>query len=503
MPIFLYTAVAGFSTSTVRAFIMIGLYLLSIVIGKKEYRVNTLSAAALVILIWHPWSLFEVSFQLSFAAVFGILIAHKFYPFKFNTLKDKFYSLLKTTVAATLVTFPLVANSFGVLPLVSIPANLISVPLVEFIIVPISLLSFIGFLLSPDLAEILISVNIFFIEMLTFGVEAVLKIPFSSLTIPPMNTASWALFFLLVITLILNSVYPKIKFIIPVVVLGLGLSLVNPYAGKSTNGLLDISFLDVGETKSLVLVKLPDNKNIVIDGGYSKNDRNGYLEQTVITKYLLKKGIKKIDLLILSSTDKDTLSGAVHLIEKFEVTTLLTNGDKLSGTLWERINNKNIKWDNLSNAEELLSAGHVKFKILRPEKGFLVEDSSIPDPIAFKIKFGEDSFLIGNLLNRASVQMEMIDQYGREIVSTVLYMPNIPNVNIEESFANFIEYVSPKILITGNTKMTSEQLRENLPSLNEEIAILETDKDGTVTITSDGKKLEVRSFTSEKELDLH
>jgi beta-lactamase superfamily II metal-dependent hydrolase len=82
-------------------------------------------------------------------------------------------------------------------------------------------------------------------------------------------------------------------------------------------------------------------------------------------------------------------------------------------------------------------------------------------------------------------------------------MPNISNVNIEESFTDFIEYVSPKILITGNTKMTSEQLRENLPSLNEEITILETDKDGTVTITLDGKKLEVRSFTSEKELDLH
>ena len=114
LPIFLYAAIAGFSTSTVRAFIMISLYLLSIVIGKEEYRINTLSAAALIILLWHPWSLFELSFQLSFAAVFAILLAHKFYPFKFTTLEDKFYSLVKTTVAATLVTFPLVANSFGI-----------------------------------------------------------------------------------------------------------------------------------------------------------------------------------------------------------------------------------------------------------------------------------------------------------------------------------------------------------------------------------------------------
>ena len=342
LPIFLYTAVAGFSTSAVRAFIMISLYLLSIVIGKEEYRVNTLSAAALIILLWHPWSLFEISFQLSFAAVCGILIAHKFYPFRFNTFKDKFYSLLKTTVAASLVTFPLVANSFGILPLVSMPANLILIPLIEFIIVPISLLSFIGYLVSPGIGGFLISANIFFIEMLTFGVESVLKIPYSSLTIPPMNTVSWVMFFIVVIFLILNSVYPKIKFIIPVVVLSLVLSLVNPYPGKSSKGVLDVSFLDVGARKSLVFIKLPDKRNIVIDGGYSINDQNGYLEKTVITKYLLNEGVMKIDLLILSSADKDTLSGAVHLIEKFDVGILLTNGDKLSGELWEHINDKDI-----------------------------------------------------------------------------------------------------------------------------------------------------------------
>jgi competence protein ComEC len=190
VPVFLYTAVAGFSTSTVRAFIMIGLYLLSIVLGKEEYRVNTLSAAALIILIWHPWALFEISFQLSFAAVLAILLAHRLYPFKFHTLEDKLKSLIKTTVAASLFTFPIIANSFGILPLVSIPANLILVPLVEFIIVPLSLISFVGYLISTDIGALFISINIIFIDMLNFGVESFLKIPFSSLTIPVMNKLS-------------------------------------------------------------------------------------------------------------------------------------------------------------------------------------------------------------------------------------------------------------------------------------------------------------------------
>lgn len=500
LPIFLYTAVAGFSTSTVRAFIMISLYLLSIVIGKQEYRVNTLSAAALLILIWHPWSLFEISFQLSFAAVVGILMAHKFYPFKFNTLRDKFYSMLKTTVAATLVTFPLVANSFGILPLVSIPANLILVPLVEFIIVPLSLISFIGFLISPLVAEILISVNLFFIEMLIFGVEAVLKIPYSSLTIPPMNIVSWVLFVLVVVFLILNSFYSKLKFIIPIVVLGFVLSVINPWEGKSNNGLLNISFLDVGARKSLVFVELPNDKNIVINGAYSKNNGNGYLEKTVVTNYLLNKGVSNIDLLILSSTDKDTLSGAVHLIQKFNVRNLLTSGDKLSGELWELINIHNMKLENLYDIPEPLIFGEVALTILRTGKDFVVDDSSTPRPVAFKIIFSKNSFLIGNLINRSSAQYEMIKQHGRELNSTVLYMPNI---SLQEFPSDFIEQVAPKLLITGNFNIASGELSETLSTEIGEIEILEIDKDGAVTVTSDGKKLEASSFDSEKELVLH
>lgn len=500
LPIFLYTAVAGFSTSTVRAFIMISLYLLSIVIGKEEYRVNTLSAAAVLILIWHPWSLFEISFQLSFAAVFGILIAHKYYPLKFNSLKDKIQSLLKTTVAATLATFPLVASSFGILPLVSIPANLILVPLVEFIIVPLSLLCFIFYLISPFIAEIFISVNVFFIEMLIFCVEAILKIPFSSLTIPPMNSMSWVLFLILIVSLILNSAYPKIQFIIPVFVLGFVLSLIGPWETKTTNGKLDISFLDVGARKSLVLIELPDNQNIVLDEGYFKNNGNGYIEKTVVTNFLLKMGINKIDLLILSSSDKDTLSGAAHLIKKFNVPKLFTNGDKLSGQLWEVINKYNIKLEKLSDLNEPVIFDKVVLQVLRTGKNFIVENSSMPRPVAFRIKYNKDSILIGNLINNASAQKEMAQQYGKIIKSTVLY---IPKLNLEESYSGFIEDVSPQLLITGNIEMTNKELRKNLSTDIRQIPILELDEDGAVSVTSDGKKLEVSTFASEKELVLH
>lgn len=498
LPIYLYTAVAGFSTSTVRAFIMISLYLISIVLGKEQYRINILSAAALIILVWEPWSLFELSFQLSFSAVLAILITNKVFPYKFNTIEDKFYSLIKTTVAASLATFPLVANSFGVLPLVSIPANVMIVPFVEFVIVPISLISFIGYLISPDFAEILISINIFLIEILIFGVKEVLKIPYSSLTIPIMNSISWMMFLLLVVSIVLGSVYKKIRFAIPFLILGLILALIKPLTGNYLDSMLEVNILDAGANKSFVYIKSPNRKNIFIVGGYSINDRNGYLEKTVATNYLLNDGVRNIDTLILNSIDKDTLNGAVHLIEKFNVRTLYTNGDKLSGELWKTIYKNKIILEKLSNVNELKIAQGLTLHILKPGKDYVVDDSSIPSPIILRLVHEGNSFLMGESIIQPSVQKEMLELYGNEIDSTVLYIPNITK---EKSHTYFIKYLSPMILITGNTEITESQLKEI--TSNEDVQILLTDKNGKVTITFEGGELKVRSFTDEKEFILH
>ncbi|MGH7807116.1 MAG: ComEC/Rec2 family competence protein [Thermodesulfobacteriota bacterium] len=88
LPIFIYTILAGFATPVVRASIMAILYLISIVIGKEENKLNTLAVSAFIILLWQPWALFELSFQLSFASVLGILLMHKVYPFKLSTISD-------------------------------------------------------------------------------------------------------------------------------------------------------------------------------------------------------------------------------------------------------------------------------------------------------------------------------------------------------------------------------------------------------------------------------
>lgn len=115
IPVFIYTALAGFATPVVRAFIMAAVYLVSIAIGRGENKLNTLAVSAFIILLWHPWALFELSSQLSFASVLGILTMNRFYPLKLNTFKDKLSSSIKTTIAASAATLPFIITSFGIL----------------------------------------------------------------------------------------------------------------------------------------------------------------------------------------------------------------------------------------------------------------------------------------------------------------------------------------------------------------------------------------------------
>ncbi|MCP3900827.1 MAG: ComEC/Rec2 family competence protein, partial [Desulfobacteraceae bacterium] len=74
VPLILYAFLSGFSPSTKRAFIMISIYMFSYVIDREKDVFNSLAAAGIIILVIDPCAVFAISFQLSFAAVFFIIL---------------------------------------------------------------------------------------------------------------------------------------------------------------------------------------------------------------------------------------------------------------------------------------------------------------------------------------------------------------------------------------------------------------------------------------------
>jgi competence protein ComEC len=119
VPLWMYALLTGFSPSVIRATVMFSLLILGLEIGRKPSIYNVLAASAFVLLLFNPYFLFSVGFQLSYAAVVGIVyfqpkIAIWFLPK--NKIVHYFWQLTTVSIAATLGTLPFTLYYFHQFP---------------------------------------------------------------------------------------------------------------------------------------------------------------------------------------------------------------------------------------------------------------------------------------------------------------------------------------------------------------------------------------------------
>lgn len=141
--IWVYALLTGFSPAVCRAAVMI-----SLVISGKTYSryintLNLLAASAFALLLYDPFLLTDVGFQLSYLAVGGLVvlqpIVYKWFSFK-NRVADKLWLACSVSIAAQVITFPLSAYYFHQFPVYFLVSNLL-------IIIPVSIIMYSGLLL--------------------------------------------------------------------------------------------------------------------------------------------------------------------------------------------------------------------------------------------------------------------------------------------------------------------------------------------------------------------
>ncbi|MCP5322652.1 MAG: ComEC/Rec2 family competence protein [Candidatus Paracaedibacteraceae bacterium] len=146
---FFYLKISGESIPTVRAFIMLGLIMLGIVLDKEPISLRSVAWAAVVILGFKPESIYSPSFQMSFAAVSGLIGVYeyfrehswKIYTHQNNSWHKKILMYLGgatlSSLIASLATLPFIIHTFHRFSWHSIEANLIAIPLMSFWIMPL------------------------------------------------------------------------------------------------------------------------------------------------------------------------------------------------------------------------------------------------------------------------------------------------------------------------------------------------------------------------------
>ncbi|MBR6285726.1 MAG: ComEC/Rec2 family competence protein [Bacteroidaceae bacterium] len=132
-----YVLLAACPLSLLRAAIMATFFSVGIMLGKGGNALNTLSLSAFAILLFSPDSLFDVGFQLSYAAVYSILLLfqplYALLKFRFAVLRYA-WGLVCVSVVAQVGVAPLVVLYFGNVSLSFVVTNLVVIPLVTIIV---------------------------------------------------------------------------------------------------------------------------------------------------------------------------------------------------------------------------------------------------------------------------------------------------------------------------------------------------------------------------------
>ncbi len=135
--IWFYALLTGMAAPVIRASFMFSLILVGRSFQKQLQTLNTLGAAAFVLLFVDPGVLYKVGFQLSFSAVAGIVLFQQFIKKLWqptNILLSKSWDLIAVSIAAQVFTLPLILYYFGQFPVYFLIANLIAIPISGIII---------------------------------------------------------------------------------------------------------------------------------------------------------------------------------------------------------------------------------------------------------------------------------------------------------------------------------------------------------------------------------
>lgn len=135
--LWVYALITGFSPSILRAVIMFSLMILAKALRRNTNIYNTLALSAFVLLCVDPFFIMDAGFQLSYLAVLSIVYfqtrIYTMFAFK-NYVIDKLWVCISISIAAQIITFPLMLYYFHQFPLNFIVSNLIAVPVSTLIV---------------------------------------------------------------------------------------------------------------------------------------------------------------------------------------------------------------------------------------------------------------------------------------------------------------------------------------------------------------------------------
>ncbi len=456
---------------TLRAAIIVFVFCISFFFRRKSNPLNTLSLAAIVLLIIRPTDLFEAGWQLSFASVLAILLfCQRILFFLYEQITGRSWfddlpktrpffqiiprpgayalQLLSTSIAAWLGSAGILLYHFYMInPLTSI-WTVIVFPLFAGILA-IGYLKIILSFLLPSTAMILGIIVNFLSDLLIWIVKLFAHLDISQILIGHVPITLIILYYGFV--LFAGFVYFRRQLIKKAICTAMVLAMVvflgvTKWQRTHRDG-LEMACLDVGHGQA-ILAQLPGKANILFDtGSLYKSD----IGRRIVTPFLDYSGISKIDAIIISHNDVDHINGIPEIIVHCNVNDVYANDAFFSridkwGTarfLEESLSKKGLEIQRLG--KEIPLSSKVKIKILWPTEQIL-QNEELGDndkSVVLLIEFAGREILLCSDIEKFA-QRELL-HLNPNLKADCLVVPHHGLVKTLE--ADFLEKLEPSILI--------------------------------------------------------
>ncbi|MCB2196813.1 MAG: ComEC family competence protein [Bacteroidetes bacterium] len=181
--LFFYAFLTGLSDSVMRATIMFSFISFGNVFTRQMNIYNSIAASAFILLLYNPYSVMSVGFQLSYAAVLSIVFFQpKIYSLlNFNKkIPDYIWQLVSVAIAAQIGTFPITVHYFNQFPAYFIVTNIIIIPLATLVIYGALILFIFSF--SKMISSIIAKLINFFLIALNSSINFIENLPGSNIS---------------------------------------------------------------------------------------------------------------------------------------------------------------------------------------------------------------------------------------------------------------------------------------------------------------------------------
>ena len=495
-----YLFLSGAAPATARSVLTIAVYVVALALQRETDPVNPLLLAALVILGINPAALFDLSFQLSFLAIWGILVLVPVFnrPFsgKISGMAEKALLFFFVSLAATLVTLLPVAYYFHRVSFTGLVTNFVVVPLMGYGAVVLGFSALPLVYLAPPLANILLLGAAWLVKISDRFILLCAKAP----VLPLLNPGSFdLLLFLLALTAATFVTHRPMRYW-SVAVLTAGLTfhlfcIPDPDAGR-----LRVNFFSIGQGDA-TLIRFPDGRTMLVDGGGNRRGVASDVGERLLAPALWKLGISRIDYLVLTHPHPDHLQGVAFVAANFKVGEFWESGELVSSTeytmLKETLAAKRIPSRVIGADSPAISIGSIRIEPLAPiSKGRheLTSDDENECSLVFRLVAGRTSILFTGDIG-AVTEAELLKRHV-DVQCTILKVAH--HGSLFSSSLPFLKAAAPRHAVISVGFGNSFHLPAPITLTNLErggIAVYRTDRDGTIEMQCSEKGEDLRVST--------